>query len=71
MRLNQIQYVLEIAKTHSFSKASKKLFISQSALSTAVASLEEELGVTIFNRTSRGVFLTDDGEKIVAQAIIC
>ncbi len=68
MRLNQLEYVIEISKSHSFSKASQKLFIAQSALSKSIASLEEELGVTIFYRTPKGVFLTDDGEKIVAQA---
>ncbi len=68
MRLNQLEHVIEISKSHSFSKASQKLFIAQSALSKSIASLEEELGVTIFHRTPKGAFLTDDGEKIVAQA---
>ncbi len=68
MRINQIQYIVEVAKCHSFSKAAKKLFIAQPTLSMAISALEEELGVTIFYRTPRGAFLTEDGEILVSQA---
>ncbi len=68
MRLNQIEYITEVAKCNSFSKAAKKLFISQPTLSTSISALEEEIGVTIFHRNAKGAFPTEEGEKILAQA---
>lgn len=67
MRLKQLEYTLEVAKCKSYSKAAKKLFTSQPALSNAIAALEEELNITIFRRTPKGIFLTDDGENILSQ----
>lgn len=69
MRLEQLNYIIEITKLGSFSKVAEKLYISQPALSTLVKNLETELGVTIFKRTSKGVFLTAEGKKIVEQAV--
>ena len=68
MRLEQLEYLLEVAKCNSFSKASKKLFISQPSLSTAVSNLETELQTTIFNRTPQGVQITEDGRRIIEEA---
>ncbi len=68
MRLNQIEYITEVAKCNSFSKAAKKLFISQPTLSTSISALEEELGIIIFHRNAKGAFPTEEGEKILAQA---
>ncbi len=68
MRLNQLEYVVEVAKYNSFSKASKKLFVAQPTLSIAISALEEELGVTIFNRTPKGAFLTEKGALVLTQA---
>ncbi len=68
MRMNQLQYVLEIAKCQSFSNASKKLLIAQPTLSSAISALEEELGFPIFKRTPRGAFLTEEGLIVHAQA---
>jgi len=67
MRLKQLEYVLEVAKCKSYSKAAKKLFISQPTISSAISSLEEELNVILFHRTPQGVFLTEDGENILLQ----
>ena len=59
MRLEQLQYLVEISNSKSISIASENLYISQPALSRAVKNLEEELGVTLLFRTVDGVRLTD------------
>lgn len=68
MTLQNLKYMLEISNSHSFSKAAKNLFVSQSTLSTAVKELESDLGITIFKRTNRGVSLTYDGEDFIKYA---
>ncbi len=68
MTLQNLRYVSEIAKYKSYSQAAKKLFLSQSTLSSAVKDLEEELGIQIFFRTNRGVVLTPDGEEFLRQS---
>jgi DNA-binding transcriptional LysR family regulator len=65
MTLDQINYLLEIGKTCSISKAANNLFISQSALSLAIQSLERELGQQLFSRTNRGVFPTPYGKAFI------
>ena len=62
MRIEQLLYLSEIAKTHSISIAANNLFVSQPAISTAIKKLEEELDVTLFSRSKNGVFLTPIGE---------
>jgi len=62
MTLQNLRYVVEVANSRSFSKAAQSLFMTQSALSTAVRDVEDELGIAIFRRTNRGVQLTPDGE---------
>ena len=66
MRLEHFQYIVEIARCKSMSKASKKLFITQPSLSTAIQSLETELGFPIFKRSAAGVALTEKGEALTA-----
>ncbi len=61
MTQSQITYFLTVAETLSFSKAANVLFVSQPAVSKQVSLLEEELGLTLFDRTRQGVFLTDAG----------
>ena len=68
MTLQQLRYAIGIAKVGSFNKAAENLFISQPSLTAAIRDLEEEIGIVIFNRTSRGVSLTAEGEEFVAQA---
>ena len=72
MRLEHFQYIVEIARCKSMSKASKKLFITQPSLSTAIQSLETELGFQIFKRSASGVALTDKGESLlhIAEEIV-
>lgn len=68
MTIQQCRYVLEIAKTGSFSEAAKQLFIAQSSLSVGVKSLEKELSIRIFDRSGTGVYLTDDGAEFIKYA---
>ncbi len=68
MTIQQCKYVLEIAKTGSFNKAAKQLFIAQSSLSMSIKSLEQELKIQIFERSGNGIRLTDDGSEFVKYA---
>ncbi len=68
MNINQIKYVLEIASSSSMREAATKLFVSQPALSASVRELEEELGILIFDRTNKGITLTEDGSEFVNYA---
>lgn len=68
MTIQQCRYVLEIAKTGSFSEAAKQLFIAQSSLSVGIKSLEKELGIQIFTRSGNGVFLTEEGSEFINYA---
>lgn len=68
MTIQQCKYVLEIAKTGSFSEAAKQLFIAQSSLSISIKSLEQELNIKIFERSGNGVHLTDEGAEFVKYA---
>ena len=60
------QTILEIAKSGSFSRAARQLFLSPQALMKQVSKIEEEIGFQIFVRTSRGITLTASGEKLIS-----
>ena len=68
MNITQIKYVLEIAASSSMREASTRLFVSQPALSASIRDLEDELGILIFERTNRGIMLTDEGREFVSYA---
>ncbi len=68
MNIVHLKYALEIAKTHSISKAAENLYMGQPNLSRAIRELEESLGITIFNRTSKGISTTADGEEFLEYA---
>src|SRR4026208_2401271 len=68
MTLTELRYVVAVAETRHFGHAAERCHVSQPSLSASVKNLEEELGVTLFERGKRGVFLTEAGEQIVAQA---
>lgn len=57
MNLHSLRYFVEVAKTLSFTKASKNLFISQPGISQQIHLLEKQLGVALLNRTTRKVEL--------------
>ena len=65
--LNLYNIFLAVAQTGSISSASKRLFISQPAVSKAIKQLEDELGTTLFFRSSKGVSLTEDGELLYSH----
>ncbi|MGM9663130.1 MAG: LysR family transcriptional regulator [Oscillospiraceae bacterium] len=64
VRLELYRIFREVAESENFSAAAKKLYVSQSAVSQAMKQLESELQVRLFNRGSRGVTLTADGEVL-------
>lgn len=68
MTFQQLRYILEIAKHQSISKAATALFITQPALTKAVQNLEQELHITIFYRTNKGIVFTEDGRSLVTHA---
>lgn len=68
MNINQIKYVLAIAQSASMREAAGRLFVSQPALSASVRELEEELGIIIFERTNKGISLTDAGREFLTYA---
>ena len=67
MTLNQLQYFYQAAKTQHFNHAADNLSISQPSLSRAIASLENELGVILFERMGRNVSLTKAGQVFLEQ----
>lgn len=68
MNINQIKYVLSLARFSSMREAASKLYISQPALSASIRDLEEELGILIFERSNRGIVLTDAGHEFISYA---
>ncbi|MFP5428274.1 MAG: LysR family transcriptional regulator [Gammaproteobacteria bacterium] len=68
MNLKQLEYALAVADTGSFTRAAERCHVVQSALSHQVARLEAQLGVSLFERTSRRVRLTPAGEAFVLSA---
>ena len=68
MKMKQLEYLLKIAECGSITKASEQLFVSQPTLTKAVMNLEEEYGVQLLVRKTRGVELTADGKRFVHYA---
>jgi DNA-binding transcriptional LysR family regulator len=64
----QLRYALSVYKERSFTKAAKRLNISQSAVSEQVKLLEEEIGFELFARTSRGIEATDRGRTFLYES---
>ena len=68
----KIQYICEfttLARLHSFLKAAEELHISQATLSRHIKRMEEEMGVLLFERTTRHVCLTKEGRIFLSYAI--
>ena len=68
MTLTELRYIVAVARERHFGRAAEASFVSQPTLSVAVKKLEEELGVTLFERGPGEVTVTPAGQKIVAQA---
>lgn len=68
MTILQLKYVIAIANSKSFREAASRLFVSQPALSSTIRELEEELSIQLFERTNKGIRLTDPGKEFLAYA---
>jgi DNA-binding transcriptional LysR family regulator len=71
VELQQMRYVVAVAETNSFTRAAERCLVVQSALSHQIARLERELGVRLFERTSRRVRLTPAGAAFLPAARQC
>ena len=71
MTHTQLKSFLVIARYRSFTAAADQLYISQSALSQQMKSLEQELGLTLFDRGSRQLALTEAGRSFTATPSSC
>lgn len=68
MNLRDLQYIVALAEHRHFGNAAEACFVSQPTLSTQIRKLEDELGVTLFERSARQVLCTEVGRDIVARA---
>lgn len=68
MTLTQLKYVITIAEERSMNEAAKKLFIAQPSLSSAIKEVEDEIGITVFKRSNKGVIVTPEGEEFIGYA---
>ena len=68
MTLTELRYIVAVARERHFGRAAETCFVSQPTLSVAVKKLEDELGVTLFERGPGEVSVTPAGQKIVEQA---
>lgn len=68
MTLQQLRYILTVAKCESINEAAKQLFISQPTLSHAIKDLETEIGMSIFQRSNKGIIVTPQGHEFLGYA---
>lgn len=68
MTLQQLKYLVTVAECKNITEAAEKLFISQPSLSAAIHNLENEMGVTAFVRSNKGVSVTREGEELLSFA---
>ncbi|KDN11981.1 transcription activator, hydrogen peroxide-inducible [Snodgrassella communis] len=68
MTLTELRYIVAVAQEKHFGRAAQRCFVSQPTLSIAIKKLEEELGLTLFDRSSNEVLTTEAGQRIVLQA---
>lgn len=68
MTLQQFKYIVEISKHNSISKAASALYVTQPSISKAVQELESDLGITILDRTNKGVVFTKEGTELLFYA---
>lgn len=68
MTILQLKYVVAISTSSSMREASGKLYVSQPALSATIRDLEEEIGIRIFERTNKGIKVTEEGNEFLGFA---
>ncbi len=68
MEMHQLEYVLAVAEHNGFTRAAEEIKTSQSSLSQQISKLENELGISLFIRTTRCIQITPAGEKFLTHA---
>ena len=68
MNILHMKYAVEVARAGSLSKAAEILLIAQPNISRSIKELEADLGITIFDRSTKGMFLTPEGEEFISYA---
>lgn len=68
MTLQQLKYVAAVADTRNITEAAKRVFISQPSLTAAIHELENEINIVIFNRSNKGVTITNEGDEFLSYA---
>ncbi len=68
MTLQQLKYVVLVAKKLNITQAAKELYISQPSLTKSIKELEKEMGITLFERTNKGIRVTSEGERFLGYA---
>ncbi len=68
MNILHLKYAVEVAKTGSVNKAAENMFVGQPNLSRAIKDLEEDLGITVFMRSPKGMEITPEGEEFLQYA---
>jgi len=68
MNLRDLKYLIAVAETKHFGQAADRCFVSQPTLSGQIKKLEDELGITLFERTNRSVEITEAGREILTHA---
>ena len=68
MTLTELKYIVAVARERHFGRAAEACFVSQPTLSVAIRKLEDELGITLFERGGNEVGVTPIGQQIISQA---
>ncbi|MCI5830132.1 MAG: LysR family transcriptional regulator [Treponema sp.] len=68
MTLQQLKYIIGVSETGSINKAAESLYVSQPSLTAAIKDVEHEFSITIFNRSSKGITITNEGKEFVQYA---
>ena len=68
MTLQQLKYVIAVADHKSMNEAAKSLFVSQPSLSNAIRELEQEIGISIFHRSNKGIVISPEGIEFMGYA---
>ncbi len=68
MTFQQLKYVITVAETGTITEAASKLYVSQPSLTKAIHELEKEMNIVIFNRTNKGISLSQEGDEFLGYA---
>lgn len=68
MTLQQLKYIVTVSEKGKISEAAKSLYISQPSMTSAIKDIEAELGFKIFNRSNKGIAVTEQGSKFLSYA---